>query len=154
VTHACVSAKHADAASVSGTHPHLGPPLGAAAEQLLSRRLDEVLHGPVHLQDRALDASEHTVSLDEAEKLWPDLLAAIAAVKVQAGLGLCLWLPKVAPSPAAGPTEFHQRAVIAAMRAAGSILGTRATILEAERLRMLVSQQPCAPPASYDVTLP
>ena len=132
---------------------HLGPPLGAAAEQLLSRRLEEALHGSVHLQDRALDVSEHSVSLDESEKLWPELLAAIAAVRAQAGLGLCLWLPKVTLTPAAGPKDFQHQAIVAAMRAAGSTLGTRVTLLEAERLRLRVSQEPCAPPASYDVLL-
>lgn len=133
---------------------HLGPPLGAAAEQLLARHLDEVLHGSMHVQDRALDATEHSVPLDEAEKLWPDLLAAIAAVRAQAGLGLCLWLPNVTPTKTAGPKDFHHQAVVAAMRAAGSTLGTRVTLLEAEQLRLRVSQEPCAPPASYDVPSP
>jgi len=133
---------------------HLGPPLGAAAEQLLARRLDEALHGPVRLQDRALDGAEHEVSLDDEEKLWRDLLAAMAAVRAQAGLGLCLWLPKVELSKTASPTDLQHRAVVAAMRTAGSTLGTRVTILEAEQPRLRVSQQPCAPAASYDVPLP
>lgn len=133
---------------------HLGPPLGAAAEQLLSRRLYEALHASVRLQDSALDTSEHAVSLDEAEKLWPALLAAMAAVKAQAGLGLCIWLPKLALPTKPGPTDFQHQAVVAAMRAAGSTLGTRATILESERLRVRVSAEPCAPTASYDVPLP
>lgn len=133
---------------------HLGPPLGAAADQLLSRRLYEVLHGPVRLQDSALDTSEHAVSLDEAEKLWPALLAAMAAVRAHAGLGLCIWLPKLALPTKPGPTDFQHQAVVAAIRAAGSTLGTRATILESEQLRVRVSEEPCAPTASYDVLLP
>jgi uncharacterized hydrophobic protein (TIGR00271 family) len=133
---------------------HLGPALGAAAEQLLERRLDEALHGPVHLQDRALDATEHEVSLDDEVKLWRDLLAAMAAVRAQSGLGLCLWLPKVEPYKTASLADLQDRAVIAAMHAAGSTLGTRVTILEAERPHFRVSQEPCAPPASYDVPLP
>lgn len=78
-----------------------------------------------------------------SRKLWPVLLAAIPAVRGQAGLGLGLWLPKGVLAATAGPTDFDHEAGIAARRAAVSTLGTHGTILEAERLRLRVSQEPC-----------
>lgn len=125
---------------------HLGPPLGAAAEQLFARRLDDTLHIPIHLLDRAIDPGEHVATVVDAEKLWPALLAGITAVNVQAGLRLCLWLPKGALPKKARPEDFHLQTVLGSMRAAANTLGADATILESDQLRVRVKQDSCVSP--------
>lgn len=129
---------------------HLGPPLGAAAEQLLSRRLGDELGIATLVQDRAIDPGEHAVEIASTEGLWPELVRAITAVSEHSELSLCLWLPPDALPQRPSAADLHRKTVLDSIRQAVAGLGARAALQESDRLRLRVQREPCVAPAAPD----
>ena len=129
---------------------HLGPPLGAAAEQLLSRRLSDELGIATRVLDRAVDPGEHAVEMASAEGLWPDLVTAITAVSEHSELSLCLWLPADVLPQHPSTEDLRRKTVLDSIRQAVGGLGTRVLIQESERLRLRVQRGTCKDRAASD----
>lgn len=125
---------------------HLGPPLGAAAEELLARRIGQVMHVTLRIQDRALDMSEHVFTMEEADRMWPALLTAIESVRAAPGLTLCVGLPTMEPPTRPEPKIYRLQALLDSIRSAASTLTDRSTILESKQPQFRIQEGPCVAP--------
>lgn len=132
---------------------HLGPPLGAAGEQLLRRALGERLGTPVRVRDVALSAEWGASESPPDMPWWLALSQALQATREVEGLHVCVETPPQAEVPVAtrravpASVVREQAAHHEAQERLARVTEGRAGVLAGTRWNIRLQREPCAQPA-------